>query len=551
MNAALFAGAVRLLCAALLMLLFAASASSAASWRWSIASSGRERLQITLDAPDVDLTVSRTGTHSLSVNLTKPSQFSAQSAPEQTKLFTGAVQQGMQIELSLSTQAFGYIVLRPTPIQVLVDVYPDPLGTRWRPPSTHAAATDETRTALPTAPAGLIGAVFSQAYAASPGTAPSVGERNAQISPQAIRADINKAGPEAWPSNKALFSGPVNPQAVSASAASPATPAAAPSAQGSSISAPMGPPPGTGGPVVSAPVTLPPAAQGTAGPSPALSGPAVPPSAARTPAVMPPLPPEAPVSLPPLPQELQKPASPQLPPLPQTQQAQQQPAAAPPQETGQAPQTPPGSENEGTQVMGQVRATQQPSTNATQVSANATAPVVYVDEKGNPVPKPLDPVELMAQVSAYMGQKDYRAALETLATLKGMPLPRDQKEKVLYLISDATWELYKDKPLEGYERILAATNEAMNANLRSPNVPGAMVRLGEANLLVGNVREAEAYFSARRSAYPPSPEVPISLLKLGLAQLQAKQYAKAAKVFRDIIQHFPESPALEKASVSL
>jgi ubiquinone biosynthesis protein COQ9 len=76
-------------------------------------------------------------------------------------------------------------------------------------------------------------------------------------------------------------------------------------------------------------------------------------------------------------------------------------------------------------------------------------PVVYVDEQGKPVPKPLDPEELMAQVSASMGQKDYRTALETLNTLKAMPLPREQKETVLYRISDAIWELYKDKPLEG------------------------------------------------------------------------------------------------------
>ena len=201
--------------------------------------------------------------------------------------------------------------------------------------------------------------------------------------------------------------------------------------------------------------------------------------------------------------------------------------------------------------MGQARPPQPTSTQAASVSGNATVPVVYVDEKGKPVPKPPDPAELAAQVTAAMGQQNYLAALEALNILKGMPLPRDQKEKVLYQISDATWELYKNKPLEGYEHILSTTNEAMNANLRSPGVPGAMLRLGEANLLVGNLREAEAYFNARRSAYPPSPEVPVTFLKLGLALLQDKQYAKAVGVFRDIVQNYPESPALKMASVSL
>ena len=564
------------------MLLFAFSGAFAASWRWSVASSGRERLQITLDAPDADLTVGRVGIRSLSVNLTKPSLFSAQPAPEQTKLFTGAVQQGTKIELSLSSPAFGYIVLRPSPVHVVVDVYPDPLGKRWRPPdapvaelteqqaassaasSVHVSAAHETQTAPSTAATGLSGVIFPQAYAASPAAVPPAGEGNARISPQGIRAGINKAGPEAWPQDKALSSGPASPQAGSASAVGPVAPAPPPSApagtppasQGTSVSAPVGPPP---------PGIRGPAAQGTAVSPPAPSGSAAPPPpTAQTPASAPSPAPGKVVSLPPLPAELQKPSPPQLPPLPQTQQTQQpapqaaqgvkqSTAATPPQKTAgqQAPQTPPASGDGSAQVTGQVKAPQPSSENAANVSANATVPVVYVDEKGNPVPKPLDPAELMAQASASMGQKEYRAALETLETLKGMPLPRDQKEKVLYQISDATWEFYKDKPLEGYERIIAATNEAMNANLRSPGVPGAMLRLGEANLLVGNLREAEAYFSARRTAYPPSPEVPASFLKLGLAQMKEKQYAKAVGVFRDIVQNYPESPALESASVSL
>ena len=537
MKKLLFSGAVRILCTALLLLL-AANASLAASWRWSVASSGRERLLITLDESDADLTVTRTGTQKLSVNLTKASQFSTQPVPEQTKLFAGVVQQGTKIELSLSNPAFGYVVLRPSPVQVIVDVYPDPLGERWRPPaspSTHVSADDE---AQPTAQAGSRGVASPGASAAAPGTVPYSESGNSPADVGAIRAAINKGGPEAWPQDKALSSGFAFPLSAPAAAA---------------------------GQTVQAPAELPPAARGSELSSPALAGAAVPPSTVQTPTTAPSPPPEKTASLPPLPEELQKASAPQLPPLPQReQQAQRQsapqapqaitppPVAQPDNHSAQlAPKTPPASGDEGTQVMGQAKGPQPLLANATNASANATAPVVYVDEKGNPVPKPLDPEELMAQVSASMGQKEYRAALETLNTLKGMPLPREQKEKVLYQISDATWDLYKDKALEGYERIIAATNEAMNANLRSPGVPGAMLRLGEANLLVGNLREAEAYFSARRTAYPPSPEVPASFLKLGSALLRDKQYARAAGVFRDIIQKYPESPVLKTASVSL
>ena len=178
------------------MLLCIVNGALAASWRWSIASSGRERLQITLDVPDTGLTVERTGTQTLSVNLTQANHFSAQPAPEQSQLFTGATQRETKIEVALSSPAFGYIVLRPSPVQVLVDVYPDPLGTRWRPPDMPVAkATAERQEAL-----------VPGAHAASPTAAPSTQERNIRITPQGIRASINKAGPDAWPEDTSFAS---------------------------------------------------------------------------------------------------------------------------------------------------------------------------------------------------------------------------------------------------------------------------------------------------------------------------------------------------------
>ncbi|MCL1985176.1 MAG: hypothetical protein FWG59_01835, partial [Betaproteobacteria bacterium] len=202
MKKLLFSGAARILCAALILLFFAASVSLAASWRWSVASSGRERLVIILDEPDAALTVNRSGTQTLSVNLTKVNQFSAQPAPEQTKLFTGAAQQGTKIELSLSNPAFGYIVMRPSPVQVIVDVYPDPLGERWRPPAPPSAQT----AVADAAQTGSGSAVSSGASAAASGTAPSSGHDD-PADVQGIRAPINKAGPEAWPQDKGLSSG--------------------------------------------------------------------------------------------------------------------------------------------------------------------------------------------------------------------------------------------------------------------------------------------------------------------------------------------------------
>jgi TolA-binding protein len=639
------------------MLLVAASGAPAASWRWGVAPSGRERLQITLDTPDTGLTVARTAEQTLSITLTKPGRFPEQPAPERTKLFTGATQQGTNIEISLGSPDFGYIALRPSPVQVIIDVYPEAPGKSRHPPDTpagaeaqqrttssvpapvKASAATETQAAQPAAAAGLRGLFFPDAHAASPATAPSAQERNVRVN-QGIRATINKAGPEAWPESKALSSGPAGPPPAAAGQAAPGpttpasrSPAASRSAtaipvtqpvtsQGASVSAPMAPPPQASEPAAASPATRSPAAQtpatsspaassaptappprtpepaastptarspaaqtpatsspaasGAAAPpartpdpaastptarspaaqtpatsSPAASGAAAPPAAGQTPAP----PPAKAVSRPPLPEEV--PSSPQLPPQeqqtpqrsgPQGRQTAKQPADA--QQQSPADRQPPPPDDNSTRITGQTKAPQQPAPSAAK-SANATVPVIYVDEKGNPVPKPPDPAELMAQAMASMQQKDYRTAFETLNALKAMPLPREQKEQVLHRLSDVTWEIYKDRPREGYDPIVAATNEAINANLRSPHVPAAMLRLGEINLLVGNLREAEAYILARRSAYPPASDVPVSFLRLGLALLKDRQYAKAAGVFREIIQQYPDSPVLERASAAL
>jgi TolA-binding protein len=357
--------------------------------------------------------------------------------------------------------------------------------------------------------------LVSEAQAAQAETPPNrnASSRAAGLSPQSIRASINKEGPENWPQNQWISSAPE----------APSTP---PPSQVPAPAAPPDPP---------------------SSPAPAPAAPSTP---QKTTNGRPPLPPLPDYLLTP------SPPGPPLPPLPEeetaaqrtTAAAQRQSAQTPPAATQNNATRPPAPSSGGPELTGRVQGAPAPSANATETVAQ---PVIYVDEKGNPVPKPPDPQELMSQAEAAMNRRDFKAALDNLTELKKLNIPREQLEKVLYLISDATWNLYKDKGLQGYENIISTTSEAMNANLRSPNVPGAMVRLGEANLTAGNLREAEAYFRARRTFHPPGPDVPASFLKLGLALVKAEQYAKAVDIFRDLVQNFQESPVLKPASVAL
>ena len=362
---------------------------------------------------------------------------------------------------------------------------------------------------------------------------------------QGIRAGINKGGPENWLPAQNLSSDTAT--APNATAEVPLAPASSslppPGANGTAPRLTEQPQPGT-------PATLPtPAPEQKA----ATGKPPVP--EAKATEQKPPIPEQkAAAQKPPVPE--QKTAT-QKPPVPEQKAAAQKPPVPEQKTTGQQPpaagQSSPaaGRGTAGAQVTGQTKLPQTPGLNATLPSANATLPVVYVDEKGNPVPKPPDIEDMLQQVQNFMQRREFQPALAVLAELKSLELSREQREKNLYYISDCMWELYQNKGIEGFESIISTTSEAMNSNLRSPKVPSAMVRLGQANLMVGNLREAEAYFTTRRISYPASPEVPASFLALGRALFDAGQYAKAVPILRDLVKNFSESPSLRQASVLL
>lgn len=196
-------------------------------------------------------------------------------------------------------------------------------------------------------------------------------------------------------------------------------------------------------------------------------------------------------------------------------------------------------------------ATAPKNANATAVQGNATRPVVYVNEKGEIVPKPPEPEKMMAEAEGLLDKAQYAEALQILRELKELPLGTATHEKILYQIVDATTSLYAGKALEGFEPIVSAASEAMNANLRSSRVPDALFRLGMANLDVGNISEAEGYFKALKRRYPHDINVPVAFKNLGVAQLKAGKSAQAAQTLQVILQEYPETSVLQEASVAL
>ncbi|RXF75279.1 tetratricopeptide repeat protein, partial [Desulfovibrio sp. DS-1] len=217
----------------------------------------------------------------------------------------------------------------------------------------------------------------------------------------------------------------------------------------------------------------------------------------------------------------------------------------PPQPDGQP--TPPVT---GNATSPQAEAAGKVATNGTNAT-NATQ-VVYVDEKGNPVPAPPVPAELLEQAKTFMVNADYPKALELLETLKGLrDTPKDMYEEVLYLIGDVLYAQNKDNILPVFDKIITATSEAMNYNLKSHRVPQALLRLGLLNTRIGNSQEAEGYFNLLRRQYPHDENAALAMYYAGEEAYKRGDYQKAADKFQSIVQDFPESKYVREGSVSL
>lgn len=156
----------------------------AATVTWDILPD-RERAKVALNNEESFAgQVSRIDAQGLLLNLgIPPAGVGRELPPAGAKLFRMAEPRGRAIGFFMRTPAFGYIVTRPDRNTVIVDVFSDPMGARWRPSreaSGPGAAPAQARAdspgtqgaaAAPTAPV-----ISSQERAAaSPATPPSAG----------------------------------------------------------------------------------------------------------------------------------------------------------------------------------------------------------------------------------------------------------------------------------------------------------------------------------------------------------------------------------------
>ncbi len=577
-----------------------ATAAYAASWQWS-GLPDRERVTITLDRPG-EVDVARTGRQTLSLTSRAVGAAPARMGgadPARAALVGEVAPQPGGLRIDTRTPGFGYVVTRPAPDRVVVDIFRDPMGERWTP-SDAAQAPAQTATQTEAQPASPTQPVpQAQATPAPlPSTAPDP-VRNGARQPRIVeRALTDATGPQA---DAPLPTAPTEPTPPAPAQDAPQD--AKQSAPQDAVTGQLSPGPGTAPPSqVTGQIG---AASPAQPPEPQRSFFAVPYSvrarinpggpsdwpeeaAASAPTTVPaPVPSRGEAGPAATAQQAAQPAAPQPASQPAPEASAQAtadatpppPAPATPADGAQgdgaqgearksAAQRPEGAAppaQQSAQTPGQATAEAQPGTpekvDATSPQAkqaaeggNATnaTQVVYVDEKGNPVPPPPVPAELMEQVKTFMVNGDYPKALELLETLKGLrDTPREMREEALYLIGDVLFAQGKDNMLAVYDKVVTATNEAMNYNLKSHRVPQALLRLGVVNMRIGNSQEAEGYFNLLRRQYPHDENVPLALYYAGEEAYKRGEYQKAADKFQSIVQDFPESKYVREGSVSL
>lgn len=178
--------------------------------------------------------------------------------------------------------------------------------------------------------------------------------------------------------------------------------------------------------------------------------------------------------------------------------------------------------------------------------------VVYRDENGNEVPKPPEPDKMLAEAESFLNEGQFDNALLVLDKIRAIPdVSKEVRERLLYDTSDCYWGKYASNPLAGYDIIVSSTNEALNADLRSPRAPEAMLRLGMVEIGVGNLAEAKGYVMALFRRYPDFPGVPQGFAALGKAQLDKGRDAEAEQSFSLVVDKYPDSAQLKDAAIGL
>lgn len=189
---------------------------------------------------------------------------------------------------------------------------------------------------------------------------------------------------------------------------------------------------------------------------------------------------------------------------------------------------------------------------ATSQTVTPDEEVVYVNEQGEEVIPPADPVQRLEEIRQLITEKKYAEANEMVAALLAQTnLTKDQREDALHIQAEMLFFLYRDNLAQHGPQIIEATDLAISANPRSAKNAVALLRLGYINLQLENIPEAEARFNLLRRMYPNDENVPLSYYYWGDYFYNHDELERAIDQFQVVTQKYPGSRYAREASLGL
>lgn len=534
----------------------------------------RERLVFEFDGALPPYNAARSGATEIVVSLPKGLGLDGRPAPGsdlgRARLVAGVESTPQGLRITLKDPGFGFVVhALPESRKLVVDVFRDPLGARWRPSGAPSPAPPPALAKAPAAPPGKPakaaagasasgkGKVQAAASKATPAPSPAARETAEAPAPAPIRsgAEVAPAAPRPFFAVPYVFRGKVRQvgqdQAEFGTARgrggeeAAATPMseAAPAPAGPVVSAPAPPV----GPVVSG--------KGQVRGGVSTAAPPVPGPAERA-AVEPAAPAPAPEARP-------RPEGPE--PFGRDRLVENLLQGGPPSEFRGAVLQPPPAAEVDRAMAAKEPALPQPEPEApakpAEPAAEAPAPAGEAAPEGGLTETAAAPEAdnatisfeetlLSAQTAISMG--NYQAGLDEVeALLRSPKLPKAMREEAMYTRADVLYAMHKDDLAGNYDAINGAFEAAMNYNLKSERLPSALLRLSVLNLKVGNMPEATAYTKLLRTKHPNDTNVPLSYYYWGVHYFDKGDYQNAADQFQYLVQVYPDSKFVRESSVSL
>lgn len=175
--------------------------------------------------------------------------------------------------------------------------------------------------------------------------------------------------------------------------------------------------------------------------------------------------------------------------------------------------------------------------------------IIYVDEEGNPVPPPLDiPATVQKMRKAY-NLGIYETVFEEANKLKSLNLPKNLLEEVYYNRAKAFFVINSSNLANVGETFISMAHEALNISSESTRKPEVLANLTVTYLALDRPQEARAYTDMLYKNYPYSVDTPNAILLLSDYYLKQNEYSLASQYLQILIDNYPDNTYAKNAAL--